>query len=719
MARRKNSESIGNDSEFGDNYVEEPDFSDPEDFVDDIDEEDLLGDVLQHRPKETGGFDSIIVVDGIPQVVKEEKKAGSDTKTRLDKLQNIIKKLYNSYGTITNEYWPIDSNNKTKGYVFFEYKRPEQAAEAVKATNGHKLDKTHTFTVNLLTDFEKYAGITESWQPPEPQPYPDLGNLHYFLEDADCFNQYAVLFEAGMSSAIYSNSLPEPTLIEERKMWTEKYMKWSPLGTYLTTLHTKGVALWGGEKFGQIKRFSHPGVEFIDFSPCEKYLVTFSPMAESHGQPGAHAIVVWEVLTGQEKRSFSADRSAAVWPALRWSHNDKYFARLQRVERKDGPVETISIYETPSCGLLDKKSLEVPGVRDFAWSPSDTVISYWVPEVNYGETPARVTLLKIPSREVIRTKNLFSVIDLKLHWQSSGEHLCVKVDRYNRAKKEKDDAIKYVGVHYNFEIFHLREKNVPVDSMEIKDKIMAFAWEPVGSKFAIVTAAGTTNNNNNVSFYCVKSGTEPALLKTLEKKACNHLFWSPRGQHIILAGLLNLNGVFEFVDTNDFTIMGASDHFMCTDVEWDPSGRYVFTAVSWWGHKIDNGFWLWTFQGRVVHRHNVARMCNVQWRPRPKTLLSEKQIRNIKKNLNKYGAQFDLKDKMRASRASRELIEGRQRLVKEFTEYRSRCVELWKQQKPQRLELRDGADTDSLSAGGEMEEESVELIVKKEVTVVP
>ena len=35
---------------------------------------ELLGDVLQHRPKETGGFDSIIVVDGIPQVAKEEKK---------------------------------------------------------------------------------------------------------------------------------------------------------------------------------------------------------------------------------------------------------------------------------------------------------------------------------------------------------------------------------------------------------------------------------------------------------------------------------------------------------------------------------------------------------------------------------------------------------------------------------------------------------------------
>ena len=42
MARRKNSESIGNDSEFGDSYVEEPNFSDREDFVDDIDEEGML-----------------------------------------------------------------------------------------------------------------------------------------------------------------------------------------------------------------------------------------------------------------------------------------------------------------------------------------------------------------------------------------------------------------------------------------------------------------------------------------------------------------------------------------------------------------------------------------------------------------------------------------------------------------------------------------------------
>ena len=39
-----------------------------------------------------------------------------------------------------------------------------------------------------------------------------------------------------------------------------------------------------------------------------------------------------------------------------------------------------------------------------------------------------------------------------------------------------------------------------------------------------------------------------------------------------------------------------AEHFMATDVEWDPTGRYVATGVSWWGHKVDNAFWIWNFQ---------------------------------------------------------------------------------------------------------------------------
>lgn len=42
------------------------------------------------------------------------------------------------------------------------------------------------------------------------------------------------------------------------------------------TIHYKGVAIWGGPSWEKIARFVHPNVSMVDFSPSEKYLVTWS-----------------------------------------------------------------------------------------------------------------------------------------------------------------------------------------------------------------------------------------------------------------------------------------------------------------------------------------------------------------------------------------------------------------------------------------------------------
>lgn len=47
-----------------------------------------------------------------------------------------------------------------------------------------------------------------------------------------------------------------------------------------------------------------------------------------------------------------------------------------------------------------------------------------------------------------------------------------------------------------------------------------------------------------------------------------------------------MNGVLEFYDTSDVVCMNQAEHFMATDVEWDPTGRFVATSVSWWAHKV-------------------------------------------------------------------------------------------------------------------------------------
>ena len=81
-----------------------------------------------------------------------------------------------------------------------------------------------------------------------------------------------------------------------------------------------------------------------------------------------------------------------VWPIFKWSHNDKFFARMS----KDGALQ---IYETPSFRLLDNKSVKVKGMRDFSWSPSENILSYWVAEDE--NVPARVVLMQLPSRFVL------------------------------------------------------------------------------------------------------------------------------------------------------------------------------------------------------------------------------------------------------------------------------------------------------------------------------
>lgn len=66
---------------------------------------ELLGDLLQQKPRETDGVEAVVVVDGVPQV-------GPD---RLEKLSSVISKLFSKFGNIVNEYYPKTENGHTKG----------------------------------------------------------------------------------------------------------------------------------------------------------------------------------------------------------------------------------------------------------------------------------------------------------------------------------------------------------------------------------------------------------------------------------------------------------------------------------------------------------------------------------------------------------------------------------------------------------------------------
>lgn len=84
----------------------------------------------------------------------------------------------------------------------------------------------------------------------------------------------------------------------------------------------------------------------------------------------------------------------------------------------------------------------------------------------------------------------------------------------------------------------------------------------------------------------------------------------------------------------------------------------------------------------------MDKFAQLLWRPRPPTLLSAEKLKEIKKNLKSYYAQFESKDRMRQSKASKELIEKRAALMEKFNEYRNKRSQEWADLKNRRLALR-------------------------------
>ncbi|KAF1980889.1 translation initiation factor eIF-3b [Aulographum hederae CBS 113979] len=721
----------------------------PED--EDIEEEEQLdfSDLQeQYDVRLEEGLDTFVVLDGLP-IVPE------DSKPKLTKF--LLRKL-NTVGHATEEsfFMPIGESGSTEGYAFVEFSSPKEAAAAVKSLHGFALDKKHTISVNKLTDIERYGRegrIDEQYQPPHIDEFEEKDHLRWWLGDMDGRDQF-VMYRNETVGVFWNEKEDTPEMIVDRQHWTEMFVQWSPMGSYLTSMHALGVQLWGGKGWTRQKRFAHPGVNLVDFSPKEKYITTWShrPITVEEGNPvltpeeDGKNYIIWDIETGKPLRSFvtidlpgpstDADgqpiKKKIQWPAFKWSSDDNYVARMT-------PNQSVSVYELPRMNLLDKTSIKIEGVQDFEWSPATTrrdgqkdyeqIFCYWTPEL--GSNPAKVGLMSIPSKDIIRTRNLFNVSDAKLHWQSQGLYVCCKVDRHSKSKK---------SLATNLEIFRIGEKGVPVEVVEsIKDTVINFAWEPKGDRFVLITAGEIPPNaavppKTAVSFFCpekVKGGIGNFKhIRTIEKKNSNAIYWSPKGRFVVVATVhsqqsfeldfwdLDFEGEKEDNDNKELAanlqLMATQEHYGITDAEWDPTGRYISTVSSAWKHSHENGYHLYDFKGTVFREEHIERFKQLSWRPRPPTLLTKEEVRNTRKNMREYSRMFDEQDQSRKDAGNKAVIERRRELLGEWRAWRENVVE---ELGSDAQEVQD-LGKDKADRGGEVVEEIVEEIIEETEEVV-
>lgn len=605
----------------------------------------------------------VVVVDGLPVV----------DSSKYERLTKILSKIVSAAGSVQQLVHPVDSAGMSKGFAFVEYDDEVAARSACQALDGHALDKSHTFICILFGDLERLNVVPDEYVAPPAKEYEPTNDLYEWMGDKRGRDQFAIRY--GDETDVMWNDVhqQEPQEVYKRSFWTEApFIQWSPNGTYIATVHPQGVAIWGGNDFRRIRRFAHKGAQRLAFSSCEKYIYVYTDIPPEGRQPPRYSLSVHEVATGRKLRVFEGSQEdhavgaarrpdgGMAYPAFKWSASTEDGTAFLAVMRKNA----ISVYQAPEMALLDKRSIKADSIQSFEWSPSDPILCAYQEE--QGQLPARVALIQSPSRDEVRAKNLFSVADVRMAWHPDGDYLAVRVEKWTKTKKSTTT---------NLEIFSMRQKNIPVDMLELpnkNEKIAGLAWEPNGGhRFAVIH--GPDPQRPSVSLYTMKDPKNGTLggvhhIHTMTNRTVSSLHWSPKGRFLLLAGLKQ-NGKFEWWDADEANVVGAGEHLMANEVAWDPSGRYVVTSVTAL-NAMENGFQVWSFCGQPLYRASKERFFSFVWRPRPKCLLSAEKQKEIAKNLKKYSKKFEEEDEKLLAAVDSELLAEREKLTSEWNAWK-------------------------------------------------
>jgi translation initiation factor 3 subunit B len=584
-------------------------------------------------------FSNSVFVSNIPIV--DEKK--------LPKLEKVINNLFGVPGPF-QLYMPINPEiGTTEGFAILTYEEAEAVDKAITSLNGMKLDAKHTFKVWRIDDFDSI--VTHDGEQPTEESIKitnsEVSDLRDWMMDDLAREQFVCRFDQGDNEIYWHNSITNTAELEydgerERKggkVWCDSKVQWSPRGSYLATFHRPGIALWGADKFQKRGRFLHQDVKFIDFSPSEEYLLTWN--GKHAAEKDAESIKVWRIATGEQVKSFqtpSFTPKGGEFPHFLWSPDGRVLARC--TDQAIFVYDSQDDFELTADPATEKRGpiKFADGLQGFDWSPRENIISAWIPEKN--NVPARLQLIRIPSRQEVASKNLFSVRDATMHWHPDGKFLCVNAMRMSRTKKTG---------HTHLEIFRVKEKNCPIESVEIKETVKTFNWEAGGNRFCILTT-DEAGHNLKAQFYALGVNDCKQVAKHDLHAGISSVFWAPTGQYFVMAAIPGGDLIFGHLnDQNKLDILAKEEHFLMTDVMWDPSSRYIITAVTQqmtagMRYQTEAGFQMWSFQGKSLYKTPKEKLYQIAWRPHPPSLLSDQKKTDIKANLKTYTKKYDSLD---------------------------------------------------------------------------
>uniref|UniRef100_A0A915DXS7 Eukaryotic translation initiation factor 3 subunit B n=1 Tax=Ditylenchus dipsaci TaxID=166011 RepID=A0A915DXS7_9BILA len=254
----------------------------------------------------------------------------------------VLKFLTKTFSAPSSDFvdlYPLDKEESTKGYCFIKYDSKEAADKAILLLHNQPFDKNHTFEAFPLAAFDNIEKPVEILKLPKFPPLVDVGDLWSWMQNPDCFDQFAVRFDnyygkdGGNSSVdVYWNGRTKPTLTHEiSTVYGDGIFKWS-----------RKAPIW--HVFSSSKATS----ALWNFSSKESFLVTYFQVV---GAVMIRDCEIFNVCTGELKKCFSwpSEQKLMVdilrsngWPFIKWSADETYYC--EQKENSNVPAE-IGIFE--------------------------------------------------------------------------------------------------------------------------------------------------------------------------------------------------------------------------------------------------------------------------------------------------------------------------------------------------------------------------------------
>ncbi|KAF1743092.1 hypothetical protein MXB_1506 [Myxobolus squamalis] len=386
-------------------------------------------------------------------------------------------------------------------------------------------------------------------------------------------------------------------------------VQWSQNGSFLVGFNERGIMLITASTPQKTSRkFYHSGVLHCDFSPCERYMLTYSCTSTENSQK--MFLSIWDVdFNSAPIKTFSG--VIKPFTVFKWSFDGSYLSYVSD--------DSLLIYDLNTKSLVAGTPMRIQSIQSVFWSPVSNELVYW--EKGVTESPSQIVLLSVPSFEKKVLRQIFNMEKCSIVWNYLGTSLSLAQTRY--VKKT---------IHHSLEIVYIKLKDSSVETIELKNPVSDFVWEPYGSLCALVSTR---------TVMILRSDNQTTTtIKTIENCNFQEALWCPLGQILILASNRGdiMFEVWSF-DGKNISLLGRGQHADANYIAWSSTGKFFVTS-SHGPNASGNKFIIWSCAGYILVSHSIQSLSYCLWRPRSKNFSTSTDIQNIWTDIEKYTRQY-------------------------------------------------------------------------------